>query len=185
MAKDSDFNLRRFSRREPSSCRMKRFFCVLILLLGIFSTSSQGTYSLYKPWSWGKMRQFAFCVFHCRRQAREFLRRLSAFFFFCGRKCMSHSRFPTMHIVLFSFTATGCYVVFTKAKLCSFSFKISLRRARAYLRLSIITHRCFTLTLRAARWNTDKICYDEGTMVLSTRVSSLSVLSSCLGTYWA
>lgn len=51
--------------------------------------------------------------------------------------------------------------------------------------LVLITHRCFTLKLQAARRNTDKICYDEGTMVLSTRISSLSALSSCLGAFKA
>ena len=86
----------------------------------------------------------------------------------------------------FSFTASGCYVVFIKAKLCSFSFKISLQRAQhVQFALVLITHRCFTLKLQAARRNTDKICYDEGTMVLSTRISSLSALSSCLGTFKA
>lgn len=50
--------------------------------------------------------------------------------FFCGRKCTSHSRFPTMHSVSFSFTASRWYVAFIKAKLCFFSFKISMQRAQ-------------------------------------------------------
>ena len=105
---------------------------------------------------------------------------------FCDRKCTSHSKFPAMHIVFFSFTASGCYVVFIKEKLCSFSFKISLQRAQhVQFALVLITHRCFTLKLQAARRNTDKICYDERTIVLSTRISSLSALSSCLGTFKA
>lgn len=88
-----------------------------------------------------------------------------------------------MHSVFFSFTASRCYVAFIKAKLLSFSFKISLQRAQhVQFALVLMTHRCFNLKLQAARRVTDKICYEEGTVVLSTRISSLSALSCCMGT---
>ena len=73
-----------------------------------------------------------------------------------------------MHIVFFFHSQlVGATLFLLKQSFVLFHSKFLCEEPNmCNLRLLLITHSCFTLKLQAARRNTDKICYDEGTMVL-------------------